>query len=756
MSTFSDTILAHKYLNKDLGETSWDDVARRVAWEVVGKNYPRAYKEVYEIIKDKKFIPGGRYLYAAGRPYHQTQNCFAAETRVPFYENSQFCVKTAPIKDLVGKPDLVIMTTGGTWTQAEIKSFGVQKLSKITLQRQINIYMISDGGTLETYEERVIYATPGHSWRVRAVNTDTKEVKKQEVQTKHLKPKMELWDVYDRAHRWTVISVEKTDREEEVFCAVVENTHEFVIEGDILTGNCLLLDVEDTRQAWADLSRRSVEGLSTGAGIGVVYSKIRPNGSPIRGMGGKATGPIALMQMINELGRHIQQGGSRRSALWAGLHWNHADVHDFIALKNWIPEVRALKEQDFNFPAPMDGTNISVILDDDFFKAYHDTNNPQHVHAHDVHKKVVKSMLKTGEPGYSVDVGKNAGEHLRNAPVTADTYVLTKQGYKKVRDIVNTPTELWTGKQWAVATFTKTGENVPVVRVEMTGGRVIRCDPSHEFFVNVFSLENARRKFSDVMKVRAQDLEPDMVLHTSLPPVHNEQQVDRDAYTLGYLYADGVFTKNSAYVHVPCNTDAAARLYTNLLVSSRYKSAKVINEGGLAKVIYKSDKEYWSGRKKTIFPEEVYTYNTNQIVSFLAGLFDGAGVFNADQARVRLVSKDKTFLRSIARLLEQVGIFAGVGKSGYSKTGMQRWCLNIMHDYLSAFVTTIPCQIFKPDVSEYESYRASDIRVLSVTEDGAEDVFCCDVGVPEHSFMAEGVIISNCTEVTSADDNDIC
>ena len=144
MSTFSDTILAHKYFNKELGETSWDDVAKRVAWEVVGKTYPRKYQAIYQAIKEKKFIPGGRYLYAAGRKYHQTQNC-------------------------------------------------------------------------------------------------------------------------------------------------------------------LLLDVEDTRQAWANLTRRVVEGLSTGAGIGVVYSKVRPRGSTIRGMGGQATGPVALMQMINEIGRHIQQ-----------------------------------------------------------------------------------------------------------------------------------------------------------------------------------------------------------------------------------------------------------------------------------------------------------------------------------------------------------------------------------------------------------------------------------------------------------------
>jgi ribonucleoside-diphosphate reductase alpha chain len=121
------------------------------------------------------------------------------------------------------------------------------------------------------------------------------------------------------------------------------------------------------------------------------------------------------MQMVNEIGRHIMQGGSRRSAIWAGLHWNHPDVFDFIRLKDWSDDVKAAKEKDFNAPAPMDGTNISVILDDAFFDAYDFADDPMHDWAHKVYWEVVEHMLTTAEPGFSIDVGENAGEHLRNA-----------------------------------------------------------------------------------------------------------------------------------------------------------------------------------------------------------------------------------------------------------------------------------------------------------------------------------------------------
>lgn len=179
--------------------------------------------------------------------------------------------------------------------------------------------------------------------------------------------------------------------------------------------NCLLLKAEDSREGWAELMHKATMALMTGAGIGIDYSDIRPEGKRIRRTGGLSTGPLALQEMLNSAGRGIMQGGSRRSAIWAGLSWKHADVHKFIRMKDWIPEVRAMKEKDFNFPATMDGTNISVQLDDEFFKAFDNEKHKLHQQAHSVYWAVVKQMLKTAEPGFSIDTGKNSQETLRNA-----------------------------------------------------------------------------------------------------------------------------------------------------------------------------------------------------------------------------------------------------------------------------------------------------------------------------------------------------
>jgi ribonucleoside-diphosphate reductase alpha chain len=101
------------------------------------------------------------------------------------------------------------------------------------------------------------------------------------------------------------------------------------------TQNCLLLTVEDSRESIADLMQRVASGLMTGAGSASSGASCAPRAAR-RGHGWhESTGPIAFMQSVNEIGRHIMQGGSRRAAIWAGLHWNHPDVFEFIHLKDW-------------------------------------------------------------------------------------------------------------------------------------------------------------------------------------------------------------------------------------------------------------------------------------------------------------------------------------------------------------------------------------------------------------------------------------
>jgi len=179
--------------------------------------------------------------------------------------------------------------------------------------------------------------------------------------------------------------------------------------GNSYFSNCFLLRAEeDTREEWANLTQRAVSCLMTGGGIGVDYSILRPEGKPLTRTGGLSSGPIPLMQMLNEVGRGVMQGGSRRSAIYASLNWLHEDIPQFLKAKNWSEEIKAMKNKDFNAAAPLDMTNISVNYDDKWLY------NADRAKLNTFVENCRQAMM-TGEPGFSFNFGDKQNETLRNA-----------------------------------------------------------------------------------------------------------------------------------------------------------------------------------------------------------------------------------------------------------------------------------------------------------------------------------------------------
>jgi ribonucleoside-diphosphate reductase alpha chain len=148
------------------------------------------------------------------------------------------------------------------------------------------------------------------------------------------------------------------------------------------------------------------------------------------------------MMMINEIGRNVMQGGSRRSAIYGSLNWRHGDVNEFLHVKDWynMPisgayddngknlTVGQLKEKDFNYPAPLDMTNISLNYDNKFLETVYD------MPIREIEKAIVereeslpfafipavfvenvRQSLKTGEPAFSFNFFEKENETLRNA-----------------------------------------------------------------------------------------------------------------------------------------------------------------------------------------------------------------------------------------------------------------------------------------------------------------------------------------------------
>lgn len=134
-SKFAHDIYIQKY-SKD-GVETWADTAKRVTESVCSQLLDTKTKEkIYKLILERKFIPGGRYLYAAGREFHQVNNCFlfrAQDSREGWAE-------------LMNSATSALMTGGGIGVSysnlrpegASIKKTGGTSTGSLALMKMVN------------------------------------------------------------------------------------------------------------------------------------------------------------------------------------------------------------------------------------------------------------------------------------------------------------------------------------------------------------------------------------------------------------------------------------------------------------------------------------------------------------------------------------------------------------------------------------------------------------------------------------------
>jgi hypothetical protein len=157
---FSHDIFLQKY-SKD-GVETWADTAKRVTEAVCSQLLDNKTKEkIYTYILERKFIPGGRYLYAAGREFHQVNNCFSGDTS---FVTRQGVFK---LKDRVGQ-QVEIKNWKNEWELAEVRSFGIQNLYRMILSNgdeflttENHLWIQPDGSRIPTKNVKRVMLTQG-------------------------------------------------------------------------------------------------------------------------------------------------------------------------------------------------------------------------------------------------------------------------------------------------------------------------------------------------------------------------------------------------------------------------------------------------------------------------------------------------------------------------------------------------------------------------------------------------------------------
>ena len=159
---------------------------------------------------------------------------------------------------------------------------------------------------------------------------------------------------------------------------------------------CFVLQIDDNLESIMEAAKDAALIFKSGGGVGINYSRLRPEGDLVFSTYGVASGPVSFMRIIDTVTDVVKQGGKRRGANMGILEVWHPDIETFIHSKE--------KEGFFeNF-------NISVLITPDFWEHYNERKpyplkNPRDgslwktVDPVRLLNEIAESAWKSGEPG---------------------------------------------------------------------------------------------------------------------------------------------------------------------------------------------------------------------------------------------------------------------------------------------------------------------------------------------------------------------
>jgi ribonucleoside-diphosphate reductase alpha chain len=184
--------------------------------------------------------------------------------------------------------------------------------------------------------------------------------------------------------------------------------------------SCFLLDspadsLDSIYRKYSDVAMLS----KFSGGIGIAYSRVRSQGSLIRGTNGHSNGIVPWLKTLDSSVSAVNQGGKRKGACCVYLETWHADIEDFLELRdntgdearrthnlnlaNWIPDLfmkRVQADGVWSLFDPKAVPHFPDLYGEEFETAYikaeEDGLAMRQIPARDLYAKMMRAMAQTG------------------------------------------------------------------------------------------------------------------------------------------------------------------------------------------------------------------------------------------------------------------------------------------------------------------------------------------------------------------------
>jgi len=184
--------------------------------------------------------------------------------------------------------------------------------------------------------------------------------------------------------------------------------------------SCFLLDspedsLESIYKKYSDVAMLS----KFSGGIGIAYHRVRAQGSLIRGTNGHSNGIVPWLKTLDSSVAAVNQGGKRKGAACVYLESWHADIEDFLELRdntgddarrthnlniaNWIPDLfmrRVEADEMWSLFDPKIVPHLPDLYGEAFEAAFLKAEDEglfaKQVKARDLYAKMMRTMAQTG------------------------------------------------------------------------------------------------------------------------------------------------------------------------------------------------------------------------------------------------------------------------------------------------------------------------------------------------------------------------
>lgn len=184
--------------------------------------------------------------------------------------------------------------------------------------------------------------------------------------------------------------------------------------------SCYLLDspeddLKSIYQKYMDIALLS----KFAGGIGAAFHRVRSRGSLIKGTNGHSNGIIPWLKTLDSSVAAVNQGGKRKGAACIYLESWHADIEDFLELRdntgdeakrahnlnlaNWVPDLfmkRLEADQTWSLFDPNKVPHLVDLFGEEFEKAYVEAEEKKmfvkQVKARDLYSRMMKTLAQTG------------------------------------------------------------------------------------------------------------------------------------------------------------------------------------------------------------------------------------------------------------------------------------------------------------------------------------------------------------------------